>query len=123
MATAQNEIELPFGPHVAPNEWGDEAYVYGVDEWFAVTAHEHQALALASKNKFKAKVSFKENPQTKKVEVFITLPYEFARAYLWQKKMALTPIEYGNNIAIVIWNPEVGQPPTVGNPNDTPKVS
>lgn len=95
---ASEEIELPLGDLTTPEEWGTKAFVYGPSpDEFYVTQEKHKALEVASARKFEASVSVKDG------KVSITLPADFARAYLWQREAQIVKIVYGDHKAICVF--------------------
>lgn len=91
-------IDLPLNDLATPEQWGSKAYVYApsLDEFY-ITQEKHKALEVAAKRKFEAKVIVRDNI------VYIVLPAEFARAFMWQREAAITKIVYGEKMAICVF--------------------
>ncbi len=98
MAIALDTIDLPLDSVVTAKDWGDTAFVYAPNEdEFYITQEKHKALEFVSHNKFEAKVTVVDG------KVKVALPADFARAYIWQRKAAISKITYGNRLAIVVF--------------------
>ena len=118
---SHKEVTVDFPLEIPRHHWGNTAHVYvppAPFNFFAITSHANEGLEQESGESFIVDAYEKDNDGT----VHVGLPYEFAKAKLYQKKVIKQTVEQGTMLAVVVYysdpTEDIARPPVPLAKND-----